>query len=444
MTKKNRSDNKLLFGLLLIVVLLTVMAIIGKNQGWIGKGDSIDVTLAHAKKVSITEKVSASGMVQPVLEVKISPEVPGEIIELAIEEGDQVKKGDLLIRIKPDNFVSALERAQASLNQQRANLADAEAKLARANAQFIRSELEYKRNQQLYSGKAISDADMELAEANYKIAKEDLRSAQQNVEAAKYIVQSALATVREAKENLGFTTIRSPMTGTVSMLNVEKGERVVGTSQMAGTEMLRIADLNQMEVRVDVNENDIVRVSIGDTVIIDVDAYSYLEKQFEGIVTAIANTANEKVTADAITEFEVKIKILNESFSDLISETKVSPFRPGMTASVDIITEIKKDVLSVPLGAVTTRSKDIEDENIDQRPINDEDIMEVVFINDNGRAILKEVKTGISDFENIEILNGIPDSAEIITGPFLTVTKKLEDGDRIEQIKRKKRRKRKS
>lgn len=435
---KKKSDNRLIYLLAALAAVLAVVAIIGKQQGWLGQGDRTAVILEKVRKSDITEKVSASGMVQPVLEVKISPEVPGEIIELAIEEGDSVAIGDLLLRLKPDNFVSALERAQASLNQQQANLADAQARFSRAKAQFIRSELEYKRNRQLHESQAISNADMEVAEANYKIAQEDLKSAQQNVEASKYIVQSARASVKEAKENLGFTTIRAPMNGIVSKLDVEKGERVVGTSQMAGTEMLRIADLNQMEVRVDVNENDIVRVSIGDTAIIDVDAYAYLDKEFKGTVTSIANTANAKVTADAITEFEVKIRILNESVASLRTTNSSSPFRPGMTASVDIITETKKQVLSVPLGAVTTRNPEEEEED-DKK---DDKLLEVVFINQDGKATMKEVKTGISDFENIEIVDGLDQDEQVITGPFLEVSKKLEDGDRIKEKEKKRKRRR--
>lgn len=435
---KKKSSNQFIYVLIGVIAVLVIIAIIGKKQGWIGQGEQTEVNLEKVKKSSITEKVSASGMIQPVLEVKISPEVPGEIIELAIEEGDSVTRGDLLLKLKPDNFLSALERAQAGLNQQKANLSDAQAKLARANAQLIRSELEYKRNQQLHESKAISNSDMELADANYKIAKEDRRSAEENVEAAGYIVQSAYASVREARENLGFTTIKAPMSGTVSKLDVEKGERVVGTSQMAGTEMLRIADLNQMEVRVDVNENDIVRVSLGDTAVVDVDAYSYLDREFKGVVTAIANTANNKVTSDAITEFEVKIRILNESYADLSKENgRNSPFRPGMTASVDIITQVKEGIVCVPLGAVTTRMP-YEDEAEGQQ-----EAEEVVFVLEEGRAVIKSVKTGISDFENIEIKSGLEEGETVVTGPFLIVSKKLEDSDRIKEKAKSKRKKRK-
>lgn len=436
MAKKRPSNNKLIYILIGVAVLLVAAAFIGKKQGWIGKGDAKQVTFGQAETNDITEQVSASGMIQPVVEVKISPEVPGEIIDLFVEEGDSVALGQPLINLKPDNLLSALERVEASLNQQKAQLANAKSGLFRAEAQYARAELEYKRQKQLHASQAISNADMELAEANYKIAKQDLNSAEQNVIASEYTVKSAMATVKEARENLGFTRIKAPMSGIVSKLDVEKGERVVGTSQMAGTEMLRIADLNQMEVRVDVNENDIVRVSLGDTAVIDVDSYAYLDKKFKGVVTAIANTANAKASPDAVTEFEVKIRILNESFKDLKKDSQ-TPFRPGMTASVDIITETKKDVLSVPLGAVTTRVTSKEEAK-NEKSDKDGELKEIVFVNEGGRAKMLEVQTGISDFENIEITEGLENGTQLVTGPFLEVSKNLKDGDLIEEMEKKK------
>lgn len=433
---KKKDNNKLIYMLIGGAVILIIFLIIGKKNGWIGERDKTEVVLGEARKADITEKVSASGMIQPIVEVKISPEVSAEIIELNIEEGDSVQLGDILIRLKPDNLRSALERSKASLNQQRANLADAEARLAKTNASYKRSELEYNRQKNLFDSKAISKADMELAEANFKIAEQDLRSAEKNVEAAKYVVESALATVKEANENLMFTTITAPMSGIVSKLDVEKGERVVGTSQMAGTEMMRIADLSNMEVRVDVNENDIVRVAVGNEVEIDVDAYSHLDRKFKGRVTAIANTANAKASADAVTEFEVKIRILNSSYEDLVANNKI-PFRPGMTASVDIVTNTKKDILAVPLGAVTTRVPEDDDDKDDDseksKRKREEDLEEVVFVNKDGIAELRIVKTGISDFDNMEIVEGVSEGEQVISGPYLAVSKKLEDGDLVKE-----------
>lgn len=431
---KKKDNNKLIYGLIGGALILIVFLVIGKKKGWIGERDKTEVTYGEVKKVDITEKVSASGMIQPIVEVKISPEVSAEIIELNIEEGDSVTVGNVLVKLKPDNLKSVLDRTRAALNQQRANLADAEARLASAKASFKRSELEYKRQKQLHGSKAISNADMELAEANFKIAEQDLTSAEKNVEAAEYVVQSALASVKEANENLMFTTITAPMDGIVSKLDVEKGERVVGTSQMAGTEMMRIADLNNMEVRVDVNENDIVRVAVGNEAEIDVDAYSYLDKKFKGQVTAIANTANAKASPDAVTEFEVRIRILNSSYQDLLASNKV-PFRPGMTASVDIVTNTKRGVLSVPLGAVTTRVPQSEDDEEDDKSKRkrDEDLKEVVFVDKDGVAELRVVKTGISDFDNIEIVEGVSEEDKVVTGPYLAVSKNLEEGDHIKE-----------
>lgn len=453
MAKQTRKSNKMIYWLIGAVVFLLVFIIVGKSAGWIGKPKELEVELAKAKLTTIIEKVSASGTVQPVTEVKIAPEVSGEIIDLLVEEGDSVVRGQSLVKIRPDTWQSQLERAEASLSQQRANLEQSNASLERARATFIRAEQEYKRQEKLYNEKVISDADWQLAKQNYEVAKSDRASAEQAVEASKYVIRSTEASLREARENYRKTSVVAPMNGIVSKLIVRKGERVVGTATMAGTEMLRIADLNQMEVRVNVNENDIVRVSLGDTAIIDVDAYSNTNKQFRGVVTLIANTAKDKLSADAITEFEVRILILRESYADLVKEGNKFPFRPGMTASVDIITTRKDNVLSVPLASVTTRNPadnknagapgngpqngNQNQANQQQKPAKKQEDKVVVFINDNGVAKMIEVKTGISDYDNIEILSGISDSTEVVTGPFLVVSKRLKDGDKIRSAEKK-------
>ncbi|MBL3655761.1 efflux RND transporter periplasmic adaptor subunit [Fulvivirga sediminis] len=438
---KNQKSNKWLYWLIGGLILLVVFLVAAKSAGIIGNSGEIEVELAKAKKVSIIEKVSASGMVQPVVEVKLSPEVSGELIELNIEEGDSVSEGEVLAKIRPDNFEASVEQSLASLNQQRANVASSEASLSRAEATLQTAELEYKRQKKLYDQEVISDADWQQAEQSYAVAKNDYKSAQKSLEAARYIVKSSQASLSQAQENLRRTTVTAPMSGTISKLNVEAGETVLGTQQFQGTEIMRIADLNKMEVRVDVNENDIIRVSLGDTAIIDVDAYSHLDKDFKGLVTSIANTANEKTTSDAVTEFEVRIRILNSSYEDLVKEGNRFPFRPGMTASVDIITSSKSGVLAVPLSSVTTRDaeKAKTDDGEDGEKATDrgkskggkDDIKEVVFVNEGGIAKMREVKTGISDYENIEIVEGIKDGEEIISGPFLAVSKRLEDGKPI-------------
>lgn len=421
-----KKSNKLIYILLGILGIIIIFAIIGKSAGWIGGEKEVTVEVKEASKLSITEKVSASGVIEPETEVKLSPDVAGEIIELNVAEGDSVKVGDLLVKIRPDNFISALDRAKANLNQNQANLAQSKANLKRSEAQFVRAELEFKRNEKLYKDKVISDADWEQIQSTFLTAQNDLVAAEQSVLAAEYIIKSAQATVNEAAENLRLTNVYSPFNGVVSKLLVEKGERVVGTQQMAGTEMLRLADLTRMEVRVDVNENDIIRISLGDTTLIDVDSYSTAGKKFKGIVTSIANSANEKVSSDAVTEFEVKIRILNESYADLITERNRYPFRPGMTASVDIITQKKAGVLAVPLAAVTTR-----EEETTTNPDGSTKSKELVFVNENGRAKMLEIKTGISDFDNIEVLEGISEGQKIIYGPYFVVSRQLKDGDLI-------------
>ena len=453
MAKHKQKSNKLIYWLIGTVAFLLIFFVVGKSMGWIGKPKELEVDLAKAKRVTIVEKVSASGTVQPVIEVKIAPEVSGEIIELLIEEGDSVKKGETLVKIRPDTWQSQLERAEAGLSQQRANLEQAKANLSRSQATLIRAEAEYKRNERLFQEKVISDADWQLAKQNYEVAKNDVSSSEQSVEAARYIIRSTEASLREARENFRKTTVVSPMDGIISKLIVKNGERVVGTATMTGTEMLRIADLHKMEVRVDVNENDIVRVHVGDTAIIDVDAYQSQNKEFKGIVTLIANTAKDKVSTDAITEFEVRILILASSYQDLVNAGNKFPFRPGMTASVDIMTQTKQNVLSVPLAAVTTRGPGslTEDENnkggggpppenaqqdTDKKPKTKDD-KTVIFVNDQGTAKMIEVKTGISDYDNIEILSGVSDSSEVITGPFLAVSKRLKEGDKIRKAEKK-------
>lgn len=439
MAKKKKSSNRIIYILVGLVVLLLVFAAVGKNQGWVGGKPSTKVEIAVAENATIIEKVSASGTVQPVIEVNITPEVSGEIIELYIEEGDSVREGQVLLKINPDNFIAAVERTRANLNQQLANQADSRARLARAKASQRRSEQEFNRQKKLFAEKVISEADYQLADANYEIAVQDLESAKTSVEAAGFIVASSRATLDEAQENLRRTSVTAPMTGIVSKLNVEKGETVLGTSQFQGTEILRIADLSNMEVRVDVNENDIIKLAIGNETIIDVDSYSYQDKEFKGKVTQIANTANDKVSSDAVTEFEVRIKILNSSYDDLITDNNPYPFRPGMTASVDIITRTKKDILTVPLSSVTTRvigeegkEEGDDDEEETTTLADNKNAEEVVFVFQDGEAKQTLVTTGISDFDRIEIIDGLAAGDNVISGPFLAVSKRLKDGESVE------------
>jgi HlyD family secretion protein len=447
----NKKSNKLWWIVGGVALLFTASLLIAKQKGLIGKEKPTEVEFTTVQKTDMTETVSASGKIQPELEVKITPDVPGEIIGLYVEEGDSVRKGQLLLRIQPENYISVVERFRAGVNQSKASAEQSKSQIARAESQLLRAELDFKRQQQLFDDKVIARADFEISETNFRIAKQDLSAAKSNYEAAKFGIRSAEANLKDASENLRKTSIYAPMNGIVSKLDVELGERVVGTSQMAGTEMLRIANLNNMEVRVNVNENDIVRVSNKDNAIIDVDAYSSGNKKFMGIITQIANTANgsggslaaNANSTEAVTEFEVRINILPSSYKELLSKNKY-PFKPGMTATVDIITESKKDVISVPISSVTTRTgKEEKEENnmglgaISEETVSKEKPKEIVFINENGVAKERMVKTGITDTEagTIEILEGLAVGDIIISGPFVEVSKRLKNGSLVTKKK---------
>lgn len=425
------------------MIVLMLGAFIAKKQGWLGKKDTVEVSVAKVAPATIVEKVSASGKVQPETEVKISPDVPGEITDLFVEEGDSVVKGQLLLKIRADNYQSAVEMQQASVSSQRANLAQAKAQLAQTLANSSQTQLTHKRNTQLYQQKVISQSEFEASKAAFEVSRQEIESARQRVRAAEFNLQNAMASLGESRKNLNKTTIYAPVSGTISKLSVERGERVVGTSQMAGTELLRIANLNTMEVRVNVNENDIIRVSLGDSAIVEVDSYSGSNEKFRGIVTQIANTAKDAVTLEAVTEFEVRVRLLNDSYKHLVQgRRQVTPFRPGMTASVDIITERKENVLAVPLSAVTTRpaekskaktatAKAINNQEEEKATSRRDELEEVVFLHRNGRVKVVPVKTGISDFDNIEIISGLKAGDEIVSGPFRAVSKQLKDSTAV-------------
>jgi HlyD family secretion protein len=426
--------KKLLRYSLIAVVVLVVLAVVGKKAGWFGQEEAILVAVEKAKRRDIIETITANGKVQPETEVIISPDVSGEIVELNVKEGDMVNKGDLLARIKPEVYISARDRSMAALNSSKARFAQAE-------AQYIQKELDYTRNKKLWEQQAISESVFETALSAYQIAKAEL-------DAAKYAVKSAEAALAEAQENLVKTSIYAPMTGTVSMLLVEKGERVVGAQMMTGTEMMRIADLNRMEVMVEVNENDIVRVNMEDTALIEVDAY--LDQKFKGVVTEIANSAKTTgLTTDQVTNFEVKIFLLRESYQTLYDEGYVNPFRPGMSATVDIMTKIESDVLSIPIQAVTTRSDSSladgsKEEAEETQKVEDvmkeeeAELNEVVFtVNDESKAEVVRVKTGIQDNNYIQILEGLEEDQEIITAPYNAISKKLKADAVVEVVDKK-------
>ncbi len=409
-------SNKILKILIIVVLVLLIFAVIGKKAGWFGKAVTVKVAVEYAEKRMITETITANGRIQPEKEVKITPDVSGEIVELNVKEGDYVEAGKLLLRIKPDVYISQRDRAIAAISSARARLAQVE-------AQFKQADLSFNRTKQLYEEQTISKSEYEQAEASYNVAKAE-------VDAAKYSIISAEASLKESNENLIKTSIYAPMSGTVSMLLVELGERVAGTNLMAGTEILRVADLTRMEAQVEVNENDIVRVSMGDTAIIEVDAY--LDEKFKGVVTEIANSAKTTgVSADQVTNFDVKILILPESYKHL-EDNGNNAFRPGMSTTVDIETEVKKGILSVPIQSVTTR---IDTTKIASTTA-EEEIRTLVFTTDGEYALARDVKTGIQDNSYIEIINGIEDSSRVISAPFSAISKKLSDSTLIEIVSR--------
>lgn len=410
MAKKNARKRYILIAAAAIIATLIA---IGNNKD----NDSIKVILESPVLGTIEETIPANGKIQPVTEIKISPDVSGEIIKLNFEEGDAVRKGDLILQIKPDLYISARDRAEASLNA-------IKAQYSQQQAQFILSGLNYNRNKALYEKGTISAADYEKLSAEYEIAKSQLAAAQYNV-------LSAEASLKEADENLAKTSIYSPMTGIISKLSVEIGERVVGTSQMAGTEMLRIADLNRMEVLVDVNEMDIIRLCAGDTAVIEIDAYP--NRKFSGTVTHVANSSKNSgspLTADQATNFEVKVNIDPQSYSDLLKDGNI-PLRPGMSATLSISTIKKNDIITIPLQSVTARKGLLDSLH------STTGTLEKVFVYDSASGTVKVqcIRTGIQDMSRIEVTEGLDTTMQIVTGPYTAISRDLKDGSAVTPAK---------
>ena len=412
--------NKTLRIVLVITVLVVILAVIGKKAGWFGKAETFEVAVEKGEKRTIVETITANGKIQPETEVKISPDVSGEIVDLFVKEGEYVEEGKLLLKIKPDTYISMRNRVRASLNS-------AKARLSQVEAQYVQSKLSYERNKKLWEQQTISESDYESAEASYKMAEADLN-------AAKYSVKSSEASLKEAEENLSKTSIYAPMAGTISTLLIEKGERVVGTEMMSGTELMRIADLSRMEVIVEVNENDIIRVLTGDTAIIEVDAY--MDQDFKGLVTEIANSATTSgMATDQVTSFNVKILLLHESYQNLLEKTP-NPFRPGMSATVDIQTETKYDIFTIPIQAVTTRLDTIGQEQSDL-VVADKDPDVVVFKVIDDYVMSQIVETGIQDNNYIEILSGLSLEDDVVIAPYNAISRKLADSSIIEIVTKK-------
>ena len=467
MTKQRKKKSNTLIYVLVGAIVLLLAAAVWKGRQ---KPKGIEITTEEVTKRTIKESVAASGKVFPEVEVNISPDVSGEIVELYVKEGDSVKIGQLLAKIDPDAIRSQVDRGAAAVNNSKARLAGSRADIERSKAQLVQAQAQleateaqlsnqksvHDRNINLSKQGVISEADFEASlasldqlkantrslKASLESAKATLNAAEQSAKAAEFDVKSNEATLKELQTNLKRTSLFAPMNGVISMLLVEKGERVVGSNMMAGTEMLRVANMNAMEVQVDVSENDIPKVALGNAVDVEVDAY--IDRKFKGIVTEIANSASSTVGAqvslnsDQVTNFVVKIRLDPSSYTDLVSLNNRFPFRPGMSASVEINTTTAEDVISVPIQSVTTREEKKEDgkPNKDEE-VKEEDIKEVVFILAEGGEKVKmvEVKTGIQDDTYIEVTSGLSGGEEIVEGPYSAISKKLEDDKAVTKKK---------
>jgi len=462
MAKKKNATKRILYIVGILVVILIIFAVIGSTTGLFGnRGGGMNVEVAKVERRSLTQVVTASGKVQPEVEVVLSPDVSGEIVFLGVKEGDEVEQGQLLVRIKPDFYQAQVEQATARVSQARASM-------SQARASMLQADLDVKRSEELFKKNVVPESEHESVKTQYEVAKASF-------EAAEFAVASAAAAEREAKEQLYKTSIYAPMDGTISQLDIEVGERVVGTTQMSGTEMMRVARLDQMELEVDVNENDVVNVSLGDTAAIEVDAYP--ERSFRGVVTEIANSARVTGTGtqEQVTNFPVKIRILDPhnyafdaSMAPTLLEEELSPdspqnpqFRPGMSGTVDIFTATVASVLAVPIQSVTVRDfnrvqpeaetdeegEEAEGEEVaandeeaadeeEEQPVPaqrmEEDLRKVVFVVNDGKAKMIEVETGISDDSHIEVTEGLEEDLDVIIGPYSAVSRMLAPGNAVQ------------
>ncbi len=411
----------------IIIAVLIVVLVIGSNKGWFNGGAKITVNAEAVQKRTIVETVTASGKIYPVTQVSIAAEISGEIVDLPVKEGDKVKEGDLLMRINPDLYESQVEQAQAGLDNTKAQLATARARVLQSKLQFDNAKITFDRNTQLLKDKVISQMDYEQAQLAYETSKAEYEIAQESVTAMEFTVKSSEAMLREMRNNYKRTSIYAPAAGTVVGLNKKKGEKVLGTIQMTGDQLMSIADLTQMEIQVDVSENDVLRIDVGDTANIEVDAY--LNRKFKGVVFQIANSAGSgsvlSAVSDQATNFKVKIYLLPESYADLMKESNGKyPFYPGMSATVEIKTDVQRNVLSIPIQAITTR-EDTTDTNKDKK------INEIVYVLDGEKAKEVIVTSGLQDDNFIQIKTGLNEGEKVISGPYNTITNVLKDGDMV-------------
>lgn len=440
----------IIFSLVGLIILLVIL----KKSGVLGKDEGVKVSAEKVTKRTIVETVNASGKVYPEVEVKLSPDISGEIVELNVVEGDSVKKGQVLARIYADIYATQRDQASAVVNQQQAQVANVSASIDAMRAQLEQAKKNYDMQKQLFDEKVISQSEFNTADAAYKSAQANFNAAKQNIRGSQAGVQSARAALSKANKDISRATLVSPMDGVVSLLNVKKGERVVGSSMMAGTEMMRIADLRKIEVRVDVGENDIPKINLGDSATVEVDAYN--TRKFKGVVTQIASSNNGAAslqtgaTGTDVTNYKVYILLLPESYQDLMdpSRPKSFPFRPGMSASADIETTTHENRLAVPINAVTTRDvndstsaknsaseKDKDAANTERTSTEMDELEEVVFVLQKDGTVKKaKVRTDIQDINYIEILGGLKEGEEVITGPYDVVSKTLKQGNKVKVV----------
>ena len=441
--------------ILISVAILFVALIVLAKMGVFGKEEGTKVTAEKVQERTIIEVVNATGKIYPEVEVKISPDISGEITELNVAEGDTVKKGQLLARIYADVYNIQRNQAASGVTQSQAQVANSQAALDALKAQQEQAQRTYTMQKSLYNDKVISQSEFNVADANYKTAKANYNAALAGIRGGEANVQSARENLAKANTDLGRTAITAPMDGVVSLLSVKKGEKVAGNSFNVGTEMLRIADMSKIEIRVDVGENDVPKVKLGDSAIITIDAYS--DRKFKGVVTQIASSnngaASESVLANTstdVTQYKVYIRLAPSSYTDLLGKGSF-PFRPGMSASADIQTQTKTNVLSVPINAVTTRDKN--DSTKGSKKLVDpsdntasaaaattsvDDLDVVVFVKGADNKVTKvKVKTGIQDINYIEIISGLKAGQEVITGPYDVVSKTLKNGTQVKVVDKK-------
>lgn len=437
--------------------MLVVVFIILKKSGVIGKEEGTQVAVEKAAKRTIIETVTASGKIYPEIEVKVSPDISGEITDLTVQEGDSVKRGQVVARIYADIYAIQQQQAVAQVSQQQYQVANSQAQLSGLKSTLDQAQLTLNRQKQLLTDKVISQSEFEQAQVTYNTATSNYNAAQKGINATQAGVQSAQANLQRASKDVSRATIVAPMDGVVSLLNVKKGERVVGTAQMAGTEMMRIADFKSIEIRVDVPENDVPKIKIGDSAIVTVDAY--IGKKFKGIVYQIASSQNGAVSANVtnsandVTNYKVFIRIIADSYKDLMANNggRSFPFRPGMTASADIQTRIKGGALSVPINAVTTRDRNDEkndEKNKDKEknkkeddetaPVNegDEDQRDIIVfvLQADGTVKKMPVVTGIQDTKYIEITSGLKGTEQVVSEPYNTIYKVLKNGTKVKVV----------